>query len=183
MKPTEIPQQNPEFTPPKEGWLETVKRESFWEGDPHWKEDPNAPKNVNYPLQTANATLDRDTTIAFLANFYAAGIIDDREKSGKPLPPESSGKIEDRVVTHLGRVINKILDGEEHPRYHDEWTILIDKEGSEYHIKITANTADPKDVKTAYERAIQEELVDFDLIKDWNLGKLYEKLDARKAAQ
>lgn len=163
----ETPQPKPEAAAPKEGWLETVRNKSSW--------------NEKAPLKRVEAVLDRDTAIAFIANFYAAGIVTYREEFEKSVPSKGSGELERSAVSRLGRMINKVLRGEEYVNYHDEWDISIEKTGSEYNVTIFRNMMEDKDVKVAYERSLKEELIDFELIKEWDLGALYEKLEARKA--
>jgi len=155
-------QPKPEAAVPKEGWLERVKKESFWAED--------------LPPKRVEAVLDKDTAVAFIANFYAAGIVNLYKEFGVTIPPKGSGELERIVVSRLGQMVNKVLRGEDYANYHDEWDISIERTDDEYNVTILGNGMADKDVKAAYERSLNEELINFELIKEWDLEALHERL-------
>lgn len=172
MKLKEAPQQNPEFTPPKEGWLETVQSEAIWA-----EEEDESRKELEY----GTVILDRDIAIAFIANFHAATIAYHTELDKRSVPEKGSGELERGVVEYVGRRINELLSGKDYVTLHDLYDLSVEKKGNKYAITIQRNVMGTAAVKMAFERATKEELIDLDLIKEWDLGKLYEKLKGRRA--
>lgn len=171
MNPTEVPQTVPEFTPPKEGWLKKAQDEAVW-----MEEENSKRKNLEYGF----VILDRDTAIAFIANFHAAVIANYAESQEKTLHP---GEVEKGVVSYLERPVNEILRGEEHVSIHDLYDLGVEKKDENYEIAILRTGLTIQEVEAAFRRALQEELIDLDLIKEWDPVNLYEKLEARKTAR